>query len=64
MPLILALGRPQRQVDLCKFKANFVYRVHSRIVSKATQKNPISKIKKIKNKRIKSPIVSYGLIHA
>ena len=50
MPLIPALGR-QRQVDLCEFEARLVYRVNSKIGSKATQRNPLSKNKtKPKNK--------------
>ena len=36
-PLILALGR-QRQVDLSEFKASLVYRMSSRIGSKAAEK--------------------------
>jgi hypothetical protein len=35
MPLILALGK-QRQVDLCEFKANLVYRGSSN-TARATQ---------------------------
>ena len=42
MPLIPALGR-QRQVDLCEFKANLVYKTSSRTAARATQRNPESK---------------------
>lgn len=44
MTLIIALG--QRQVDLSVFKAILVYRASYR-TAKNTQKNPISKTKKI-----------------
>ena len=50
-PLILALGR-QRQEDLCEFKVSLVYRVSSRTVSKATQRNPV-KGKQTNNKKFK-----------
>jgi hypothetical protein len=43
MPLVLALRR-QWQVDLRELKASLVYRVSSR-TAKATQRNPVSKIK-------------------
>ena len=39
-----------RQEDLCEFKASLVYRVSSRIGSKATQRNPVSKQKQINKK--------------
>ena len=39
MPLIPALGR-QRQVALCEFEANLVYRVSSRTV-RATQREKV-----------------------
>ena len=39
MPLIPAL-RKQRQVDLCQFEANLVYKASSRTY-KATQRNPV-----------------------
>ena len=42
MPLIPALGR-QRQVDLCEFKSNLVYRVSSRTARAVTQRNPVLK---------------------
>jgi hypothetical protein len=46
MPLIPALGR-QRQTDwISEFKASLVYRVSSR-TARATQRNPVSKKKKI-----------------
>ena len=38
MPLTLVLGR-QREVDVCVFEANLVYRASSRI-ARATQKIP------------------------
>ena len=41
MPLNPALER-QRQVDLGEFKVSLVYRVSSRIGSKATQRNSVS----------------------
>jgi hypothetical protein len=41
MPLIPTLRR-QKEVDLCEFEANLVYRVSSRI-ARATQNNPDSK---------------------
>jgi hypothetical protein len=44
--LIPALGR-QRQVDLCEFKANLVYKASSRI-AKAMQRNPDLKNKQRK----------------
>ena len=47
MPLIPALRR-QRQVKLCEFKVNLVYRVSSRIARVVTQRNPVYKKKKIK----------------
>ena len=40
--LIPALGR-QRQVDLCEFEANLVYRASSRTGSKATEKHYLGK---------------------
>ena len=40
MPLILALGR-QRQVDLCEFEANLVYKERSRTVEVVTKRNPV-----------------------
>ena len=39
-----ALGR-QRQMDLCEFKANLVYRESSRTARVVTQRYPVSKIK-------------------
>ena len=36
MPLIPALGK-QKQVDLCEFKDNLVYKVSSRIALRETQ---------------------------
>ena len=42
MPLIPALRR-QRQEDFCEFKANLVYKVSSRISSKATEKPCLGK---------------------
>ena len=42
MPLIPVLGR-QRQVDLCEFMANLVYRASSRTGSKATEKPCLTK---------------------
>ena len=46
MPLIAALRR-QRQVDLCEFKANLVCRMSSRTAWAITQRNLVSKKKKI-----------------
>ena len=42
--------RKQRQVDLCEFVANLVYRVSSR-TAKATQRNLVSKTNQTKRKR-------------
>ena len=42
MPLIPALGR-QRQVDLCEFEVNLVYRASSKNVRAVTKRNPVSK---------------------
>jgi hypothetical protein len=44
MPLIPVL-RSQRLADVCEFEANVIFRVSCR-TSKATQTNPVSKIKK------------------
>ena len=55
MPLIPTLGR-QRQVEICEFGANLVYKASSRTGCKATQinqRNPVSKKTKT-NKSIKS----------
>jgi hypothetical protein len=41
MPLIPTLER-QRQVDLCDFKANLIYKLSPR-TARATQRNPVSK---------------------
>ena len=41
MPLISALRR-QRQADPCEFEASLVYRMSSKMGSKATQRNPVS----------------------
>jgi hypothetical protein len=43
MHLTPALNR-QRQADLCDFEASLVYRASSR-TAKATERNPVSKIK-------------------
>ena len=52
MPLISARQR-QRQVDLCEFKANLVYRVSFK-TARATQRNPVSKKQTNKKVRKKS----------
>lgn len=44
MPLIPVL-RSQRLADVCEFEASVIFRVSCR-TSKATQTNPVSKIKK------------------
>ena len=44
-PLIPALGS-QRQADLCEFEASLNSRASARIGAKATQRNPVSKIKR------------------
>ena len=41
MPLFSTLER-QRQVDLCEFKANLLYRASPR-TARDTQRNPVSK---------------------
>ena len=51
-PLIPALGR-QRQVNLCEFEANLVYRVSSRTARSVTHRNPVSKNQKRKKIFIK-----------
>ena len=51
MLLVPGLER-QRQTDLCKFKANLVYRVRTR-TTRATQRNHASKNKKRKEKKRK-----------
>jgi hypothetical protein len=47
IPLIPALQR-QRQVDLCDFKANLVYKVSSRTAKAITQRNPVTIIERNK----------------
>ena len=46
MPLIPALQRRRRQLDLCEFKASLVYLVSSRTARTVTQRNPVLKNKK------------------
>ena len=48
MPFTQVLGK-QRQIDLCEFKDSLVYKVSSR-TTKDTQRNPVSKKQKLKNK--------------
>jgi hypothetical protein len=48
MPLIPALGRQRQRIS--EFEASLVYRVSSR-TARATQRNPIWKNKKTKNKK-------------
>ena len=48
MGLLISVLRRQRQVDLIDFKASLVYRPSSRIGSKDTQTNPVSKRKERK----------------
>jgi hypothetical protein len=50
MPLILVFVK-QKQVDLCEFKANLVYRVSSRTEDRATEKSCLEKPKKKKTKK-------------
>ena len=45
--LVPALRR-QRQTDLCEFEASLAYKVSSRTARTVTQKNLVSKKKKIK----------------
>ena len=66
MPVIPA-HRRQRQVDLCEFQSSLVYRVSSR-ADRTTQRNPILKIQKTKNKTKHPPniytyICIYKYIH-
>ena len=53
--LILALGR-QRQEDLCEFEASLVYRASSK-TARATQRNPVSKKQRNKQKDAASQTV-------
>ena len=50
MPLNPALRR-QRQEDLCEFEDSLVYRVSSRVGSKAIRRNAVSKNQKKERKK-------------
>jgi hypothetical protein len=61
MPLVPVLRR-QRQVDLCEFKANLVYRESSGI-ARAAQRNPIwKKASKQTNKQKQYQLVFMNII--
>ena len=55
MPLIPAFRR-QRQVDLCDSKAGLAYQAYFRIAMAVTQRNPVSKKQKQKQKGIIKPV--------
>ena len=49
MPLIPPLKRP-RQADLGEFESSLVYKVNSRTARAVTQRNPVSKTRKQRQK--------------
>ena len=56
MPLIPAIGR-QRQMDLCEFNADLVYRASTRTGFKATQRNLVLRRGKRKSHLVLVPTI-------